>query len=349
MEKNKVISLFSGAGGLDIGLEKSGLDVVLCQEFDRKAVETLKSNKLNVLEGDIRTLINDDPSCNFLLRKANIQKNQLFAVVGGPPCQSFSTAGKRGGLSDPRGTLFNEFVTVVDKLKPRFFVMENVKGLLSSKYLDNGHEHLVIDYILSEFKSIGYRTVHGVLLAANYGSPQLRERLIIIGSRDHEDIYLPIPTVSKNRYKTLKEAFKGLKDSKPEFIQFSNDRLSFLKKIPEGGNWKSLSTADQKKAMGNAFFSGGGKVGFFRRLSFSKPSPTILTSPLQKATMLAHPTKLRPLSVAEYARIQEFPDDWIFIGKTTDKYKQIGNAVPTSLAKAIGKTLIDIANGGSKK
>jgi DNA (cytosine-5)-methyltransferase 1 len=117
--------------------------------------------------------------------------------------------------------------------------------------------------------------------------------------------------------------------------------------VPEGGNWRDIPAEYQELAMGGAYFSGGGKVGFYRRLSYDQPSPTLVTSPVQKATMLCHPTKDRPLSVHEYARIQQFPDDWKFIGSANDKYKQIGNAVPCGLAEAVGKAILATANGSA--
>jgi DNA (cytosine-5)-methyltransferase 1 len=176
-------------------------------------------------------------------------------------------------------------------------------------------------------------------LAADYGSPQLRERLVIIGTRTTQDLEFPISTHLKEAHVTIGTALENLLDEKPEYNQFSASILQYLKLVPEGGNWKSLPASKQKSAMGGAYFSGGGKVGFYRRLSFSKPSPTLVTSPNQKATLLAHPTEDRPLSIKEYARIQEFPDDWKFEGKLTDRYKQIGNAVPISLGKAIAETI----------
>lgn len=132
-----------------------------------------------------------------------------------------------------------------------------------------------------------------------------------------------------------------------ECAEFSESRLKYLKMVPEGGNWKSLPPEVLKDAMGGAYESGGGKVGFYRRLSYSQPSPTVVTSPIQKATMMCHPTKDRPLSVAEYARIQQFPDNWTLTGTTIDKYRQIGNAVPVGLAKAIGDAIVSVAEGTS--
>ena len=118
--------------------------------------------------------------------------------------------------------------------------------------------------------------------------------------------------------------------------------------VPEGGNWKDLPKESIKEAMGGAYESGGGKVGFYRRLSYSQPSPTITTAPAQKATMLCHPVKNRPLSVHEYARLQQFPENWIFTGTTAAKYKQIGNAVPVGLAKAIGEAVVAVADNNAE-
>ncbi|MGX8729142.1 MAG: DNA cytosine methyltransferase, partial [Lachnospiraceae bacterium] len=128
---------------------------------------------------------------------------------------------------------------------------------------------------------------------------------------------------------------------------FSAERRKYLRMVPEGGNWKDLPEDVISVAMGGAYESGGGKVGFYRRLNYSQPAPTVTTAPAQKATMLCHPVKDRPLSVHEYARIQQFPEDWIFTGTTAAKYKQIGNAVPIGLAKAIGEAVISVANGDS--
>ena len=127
-----VVSLFSGAMGLDIGLMQAGINVAVSQDYDKWCIETIKKNGHVGVLGDIRELINQDPSCNFLLKAGMLKKESVFAVVGGPPCQSFSTAGKRMGVEDERGQLYNQFIHVVEKLRPRFFVMENVKGLAST-------------------------------------------------------------------------------------------------------------------------------------------------------------------------------------------------------------------------
>ena len=126
-----VVSLFSGAMGLDLGLMAAGLNIVVSQDYDKWCVETIRRNGHVGVEGDIRQLLEDDPSCEFLLKPAKIKAEHVFAVVGGPPCQAYSTAGKRLGVNDDRGSLFEQFAQVVETIKPRFFVMENVKGLAS--------------------------------------------------------------------------------------------------------------------------------------------------------------------------------------------------------------------------
>ena len=349
-----VISLFSGAMGLDLGLNEAGLRVAVSQDIDRWCVETMRANGHIAVEGDIRQLVAADPKCKFLLKAAGVSKKSVFAVVGGPPCQSFSTAGKRRGVADERGQLYEEFIKVVFALKPRFFIFENVKGLASmrSDPCDQTSKP-VLATILEAFNASGYRTVHGVLDAVHYGTPQFRERLVIVGSRDDEPIYLPEPTHFHrhqdplSRWRTFSDAIKGLKDSGTQ-TNFSPAVKRFLALVPSGGNWKSLPSELTKEAMGGAFASGGGKVGFYRRLNLSEPSPTLVTSPIQKATMLCHPTELRPLSVSEYARLQQFPDDWKFEGRPADCYRQIGNAVPVPLGRALGQMLISVAQGNSE-
>lgn len=358
-QNRDVISLFSGAMGLDIGLEQAGLHVVAGQDFDPSCVATMDANGQNVLGGDIRNI---EPQ--QLLDLCRLSPGEPFLICGGPPCQPFSTAGKRLGINDPRGSLFMDFIRMIDFIRPRFFIMENVKGIVSAplkqvplSQRDKGDPEqklgIVLDVILSEFRKLGYKTVYGILDAVNYGVPQFRERFVLIGSRDNENIFLPIPThfqmhqEEAYRWRTLKDAIYDLEHDCGEYASFSDDRLKFLKLVPEGGNWRSLPPELIPQAMGGAYESGGGKVGFYRRLSFHQPSPTLVTSPVQKATMMCHPTQDRPLSLREYARIQQFPDHWAFMGTTASKYRQIGNAVPVGLAVALGKSIIAVADNNA--
>lgn len=342
----KSISFFSGGMGLDLGMMQAGIDIVVGQDIEQTCIQTMNANGHKGISGDIR-----DISAEEMLVYAKMKCGEPFLVCGGPPCQPFSTAGKRLGINDPRGSLFKEYVRMIDGIRPRFFVMENVKGLMSSLLKDengNNTNTRVLDIILEEFNKLNYSTVYGVVDAVNYGVPQFRERFVLIGSRDNEPIFLPAPThfqIHQNpayRWRTLENTIKDIEDVPGDCAEFSESRLKYLRMVPEGGNWKNLPEDVVKDAMGGAYLSGGGKVGFYRRLSYSQPCPTVVTSPIQKATMMCHPTKDRPLSVAEYARIQQFPDDWAFCGTISEKYRQIGNAVPVGLARAIGQVLVSV-------
>lgn len=328
----KTVSLFTGAGGLDIGLEQAGIHTAIAQDFDAAACATLELNGVPYLKGDIR----------------EIQSSQLwqdsqspFLVAGGPPCQSFSNAGKMGGGDDPRGQLYHDFFRVVFDLKPRFFVFENVAAILQ-------YEDVILD-ITATIGKIGYTHVSGVLAAEDYGTPQFRDRLIILGSRDGEAVFLPKPTHHKQhqlaayRWVTLTGILNGLTTC--EHSNLSPAYTEAIKLIPEGGCWRDLPDDIAREVMGGAYLSGGGKTGYFRRLKWAEPSVTLVTSPAQKATMRLHPSENRVLSVQEYARIQGFPDDWKFAGGLAARYRQIGNAVPTQLGRAIGESLKSVVDG----
>jgi DNA (cytosine-5)-methyltransferase 1 len=233
--------------------------------------------------------------------------------------------------------------------------MENVRGILSAslKHVPlskrngktAGNHGTVLKLLNKTFDKMGYTVSVELVNAANYGVPQKRERVVFLGSRDGlqptmpAPIYLPKENLFCPKWRTLGDALRGLTDPVPEFIPFSANRRRFLTLLKEGENWRSLPEAMQEEALGGAYDSTGGRVGFFRRLRFDEPSPTVPTSPVQKSTCLCHPTEFRPLSVKAYARSQQFPDDWVFVGSTTDKYRQIGNAVPVGLGYAIGAAL----------
>lgn len=189
--------------GLDIGLSKAGLHVVIGQDFEPACVETMKANGHKVLGGDIRNI---EPET--MLQLSGLHKGEPFLICGGPPCQPFSTAGKRLGINDPRGSLFMDYIRMIDYIRPRFFIMENVKGLMSAplkhvpaaEYDKNDPKQklgTVLDVILAEFDKLGYKTVYGILDAVNYGVPQFRERFVLIGSRDNEDIFCHFQRIFK--------------------------------------------------------------------------------------------------------------------------------------------------------
>jgi DNA (cytosine-5)-methyltransferase 1 len=208
----------------------------------------------------------------------------------------------------------------------------------------------LIYFLHKEFSDLGYNVSFALFDSANYGVPQKRERVLIFGSRSKNEIQLPAQTHSKDgvigkKWVSIKEAFVGLKESEMRYVEFRDKHKEFLKKLTAGQYWKHLSIEDQKVALGGAFKLQGGKTGFYRRLAWEKPSPTLLTSPIMPATMLCHPDKLRPLSIQEYARIQQFPDDWVFAGKLVQQYRQVGNAVPVGLGYAAGKAIMSHLSG----
>lgn len=363
----KVVSLFSGAMGFDLGIEAAGLEISVAQDVDPWCVKTAEANGRQCVPGDIKKLVAQKPDCSFLLAPAKLARNEVFAVIGGPPCQPFSTAGKRLSTNDPRGSLFMDFRHVIKSIRPRFFVMENVKGLLSSAIVHRPIDKRdktplsadeqpgsAINVIMKSLLELGYAIKFGLLDSVHYGTPQFRERLVIIGSRENEEIFLPAPTNFQRhqsadfRWRTLRDSILSLEEKPGSHATFSKERVQLLRQVPMGGNWSNLPKHLVKAAMGGAFESAGGKMGFYRRLDYDQPSPTLVTSPVQKATMLCHPTQDRPLSVLEYARIQEFPADWEIAGSLSDCYRQIGNAVPVGLGKAIGQVLRSVAEGKSE-
>jgi DNA (cytosine-5)-methyltransferase 1 len=357
------ISLFSGAMGLDLGLEAAGIATALCIESDRWSCETVRANRpdLPLLEGDIRGI-----TVPQALAKAGLRQDAVFLICGGPPCQSFSTAGRRQSIDDPRGRLFRDFVRFIEAIRPPYFLMENVRGILSAaikhRPLDQRGEHTrplepaeqlgsALKVILAEFERIGYTVSYKLVKAADYGVPQIRERVIFLGSRDGQSIPFPRtthakhPAADRQAWTTLGAALDGLIDTQQLYQRYSAERARLFDLVPAGGNWRSLPRELQPIALGGAYHSTGGRAGFYRRLSFDTPAPTILTSMTQKASGMCHPAETRPLTVAECKRVQQFPDDWYLAGTIVQQYRQIGNAVPIGLGRALGAALIAASKG----
>lgn len=359
-KKIKALSFFSGAMGLDIGLEKAGIEVLLASEVDKACRETINANKPHIaLIGDIRNY-----SAQKIREMAGLsEKETVDLMVGGPPCQAFSTAGKRMGLEDERGNVYLTFIDRIIEIKPRYAVIENVRGLLSAPLSHRPHvergfgyppltpdeeKGKVLELILGKLRGAGYAVSFTLYNSANFGVPQVRERVILICSRDGKKPPYLTPTHSQDglyglpKWKPLRDALKGLKEKDQRFIKFPEKRLKYYRMLKAGQYWKDLPPEIQKEAMGNSYFAGGGKTGFLRRLAWDKPSPTVVTHPAMPATDLAHPEKDRPLSVQEYKRIQEFPDDYKIMGSMVDQYRQIGNAVPIGLGEAVGKLIVSL-------
>ena len=357
-----VLSFFSGAMGLDIGLHKAGFETLLACEIDKASRQTIIANNPGIgLIGDIRAYTTDQ-----ILEYAGLKSREdVDLIVGGPPCQAFSSAGKRMGLADDRGNVFLKFIEVIENINPKFAVIENVRGLLSAAYdIDlkpeeedflpyelKGLKGATMFYVYNRLRAAGYELSFNLYNSANYGTPQVRERVIIICSRVNEKVPYLRPTHSQNgdfglpEWRTLKQAIGNLNGSNTEFIKFPEKRLKYYRMLKAGQNWRDLSEEMQKEALGKSYHLGGGKTGFFRRLDWHKPSPTLVTHPAMPATDLGHPEEDRPLSVQEYKRIQEFPDNWEIQGSLVNKYKQIGNAVPVSVGEAIGRLILELNEG----
>lgn len=330
-----LVELFAGAGGLALGLEKAGFKSVFLNEKDKFACQTLRFNRpeWNVIEDDI----------------ANVDFSHLEGKVdlltGGFPCQPFSFAGKQLGFEDIRGTLVFEMARAIKEIQPKVFLAENVKGLTEN---DNGR---TLEIIISILEEIGYEIIEkDVYKALFYKTPQKRERLIIIGVRKdlaNKSVFeKPSPY---HRIMNLRDAFKAgelYENNVPESVgqKYPQRKAEIMSHVPEGGYWRDLPLDLQIEYMKGSFHLGGGKTGMARRLSWDEPSLTLTCAPAQKQTERCHPSEDRPLTTKEYARIQTFPDNWIFQGSSTQIYKQIGNAVPVNLAFAIGKSLVKMLN-----
>jgi len=329
------VELFAGGGGLALGLSLAGFSHVLLNEFDNSACNTLRINrpKWNVIEGDVRN-VDFTPLCD-----------KVDFLSGGFPCQAFSYAGKQGGFNDTRGTLFFELARAVKEIRPKVFMGENVKGLTSH---DNGRTFNTIKNTVAE---LGYTLVEPrVLKAIMYQVPQKRERLILIAIRNDlagkvsfrwPSPYMQVLTLRDALYKSI---IYNTDVPESEGVKYPLKKQKVLELVPQGGDWRNLPENIAKEYMGGSWLLGGGKTGMARRLSLDEPSLTLTCSPCQKQTERCHPLETRPLTVREYARIQTFPDNWLFAGTVNNRYKQIGNAVPVNLAWAVGRSLIRLFN-----
>lgn len=357
------LSFFSGAMGLDIGMENAGIKALLACEFDKACRMTIAKNNPNIgLIGDITKF-----SAQQILEMARIPAGQKVDVIfGGPPCQAFSTAGARRCFYDTRGNVFLKYIEIVTELRPTYVVIENVRGLLSAPFpysdtmeIDECMETKIpsikggaLLHIIRRLREAGYTISFNLYNAANYGAPQIRERVVIIGYLGNQRVPYLCPTYAEHgeyglpKWRTLEDAFCNLTPNTiHHHIDFPEYRLIYYRMLKEGQYWKHLPVDMQKVAMGKSYYLGGGKTGFYRRLTYGRPSPTLVTNPTMPATDLAHPVEDRPLSVEEYHCIQEFPKSWKICGSLLDQYKQIGNAVPIKLGEAIGHTILDHMNG----
>lgn len=368
--KKEIWSFFSGAMGLDIGLAAAGFDVTFVNEIDKACCETIRKNEpgVTLFDESIALLTADK------IRKLRKFKGDVELMVGGPPCQSFSSGGKRSALSDPRGNLIYEYLRLIGEVRPRYFVLENVANLTTAALVhrpiserpgqhwslktydkkwrggDGKHAALADDelsgsairQILNDVRGLGYHVTFGVLDAADYGAPQHRLRFVMVGARDAPPPQLPSATHgpdAEHPFKTVRDAIWSLKRYPGTGSKYTPDVAQYFAQVPEGKNWRALPPDIQREALGGSFEAGGGKTGFYRRLAWNRPAPTITGRANRKGSALCHPEKTRPLSVKECAAIQGFPSTWKFSGAMNTQYMQIGNAVPIALGTAIGEAI----------
>jgi DNA (cytosine-5)-methyltransferase 1 len=359
-KKYNVVDLFAGVGGLSVGFLKAGFNVISANEHDHNIAYTYEKNhpETKVIVKDIA----DVKSSDFLINK----NDNVDVVVGGPPCQGFSMAGRRirnNGefLNDPRNELFKEFYRIVKELKPKIFVMENVAALLTM------HDGNVKNEILKLFNNLGYQVEVKVLLAADYGIPQLRKRAVFIGNNiniNPDDLF-PLKTHGSetgNEHITISESifdlpfinagegdFESKYDKRPEtdyqkerrkkskklfnhISSFHNKKIiDILKLINEGQGRSDLPEKYKTKSIHS---------GSYGRLDKNKPAYTITTRfDTPSVGRVTHPILHRSLTPREAARIQSFDDDFVFYGNKGSIGKQIGNAVPPLLAHAVAKRI----------
>ena len=368
-----VVSLFAGGLGLDVGLERvGGFKLLACVEKVPAFCETIRRNRDAGRIGTTDTRVYETDICDLspstVLRDLELGPGDLDLLVGGPPCQTFSTTGKRATVQDPRGTLLWQFLRYIEVMQPKMFLMENVRGLMSAALShrpiaerpEKGGPPLskdeqpgsVIERFVADLHG-AYRLDCFEVNAVNYGAPQLRERAIFIGNRLNRLVEFPLPThgvtddepdlfsgdEGRQPFRTLRQALEGLHETHPVVMDFSPRKKHFLSQIPPGGNWRCLPADVAKESMGRAYHAKGGRSGWWRRLTWDLPCPTIVTMPNHASTSLCHPNEVRALSLRECARVQEFPDDWEFCGKTVEQYAQVGNAIPVRLGEVAGRAI----------
>ena len=339
--KYKVLDLFSGCGGLSYGFECAGFHIVAGVDNWEDALVTYRANHKNS-KGILLDLSNFEPA------KLHENIGDVDVVIGGPPCQGFSLSGKRDP-KDPRNKLYKGFVDVVKEFKPKVFVLENVPNLAS---MDNGK---IKDAIIEEFSVLGYHVKYKVLLASDYGVPQNRRRVIFVGSIYDDSYEYPLPSNSDENRVTTYEALSDLPESsvvdgtnnerEPSsdyqrlmrkrtnkiYNHITSEHSEQTKKIislvPDGGNYKDLP--EEYRSVRNVHIA-------WTRYNSKKPSLTIDTGHRHHF----HYKYDRIPTVRESARLQSFPDDFIFYGSKTSQYKQVGNAVPTLMAKAVAENVL---------
>ena len=312
--KIKVISLFSGSGGLDLGfLQTDKFEIIFANDFNKFAYKSYTHN------------IGDHIILDDVANLKNLPMAEI--IIGGPPCQGFSTANPGRSFDDPRNQLFKEYARIINKVTPKMFLMENVSGMVSMQ------KGKVFELIKKELSDCGYNLYHELLNARDYGVPQSRKRMIIIGVRNDlgGEFKFPKPTHSDKNYVTVNQVLfdSPVNIKNPNHIvgKLSKLNLERIKQIPEGGSMKNCDIALQNNSDLNRSM---------RRLSRNKTSYTIVHN---NCDHYYHPTENRRITIREMARIQGYPDDFIFLGNKSEQSRQVGNSVPIGLAKVLAEQI----------
>lgn len=334
----RTISLFSGGGGLDIGFEQAGFNILFATDIDHDCCETLKLNRGNTLNKDLVVEEKDIHALDFNSLPTNVD-----LIIGGPPCQSFSASGRRAGGAagqlDQRGMLFESYCKVVDYVKPKAFVFENVRGILGTNH---GEDFLKIK---TSFENLGYTVDYRILDAEDYGVPQQRERIIIVGHKGRSTFLFPKPifgpdSSDKKPYVAVQEAIDDLPFTEDDrsATQFDGGKYThLLPLIPPGDNYLFFTA---KRGYPEPIFAYRSRFSdFLYKANPDKPVKTLIASPGKYTGPLRWNN--RYLTVSEYKRIQGFPDEHVFYGNRNDQIRQIGNAVCPKLAYYLALSIKD--------
>lgn len=331
----RLVSLFSGCGGMDCGFRKAGFNIVYANDFDSDA-QAIYSLNMGKIDGrDILTVGEDEIPDGDIL-------------TAGFPCQPFSNAGSRKGVHDSRGMLYKECLRIINRKMPKVIVFENVKGLLSTKYIDGRNLSEVIVEDLSEMNGVGYNVVYQLVNASDYGVPQNRQRVLFVGVRKDLGITFKFPEKQSKENMTLRHVLDVPADAENNVDwPLSPQAMDMVKYIPEGGSWKNvpyehLAPRFQKIRDNMKKYH---SPNFYRRFSRDEICGTMTASAQPENCGIIHPLEDRRFTVREAARIQSFPDDFHFLTDTprniTAMYKVIGNAVPVNLAYNIASAIME--------
>lgn len=359
--KLNAVSIFTGAGGLDIGFERAGFSIISAVEIHPRYCETIICNQkqkiqipnINSSYFENTKLINADIS-TISGKQLTDGYDEIDCLIGGPPCQAFSSAGKQLSVFDKRGSLIYEYLRILQEVKPKTFLFENVRGLVTAKGKNAEPGEILID-LLKQFESVGYNCRVALLNAAEYGAYQRRVRCFIIGSRiaaaplfpipsfAEEEVYSLIPENCREKWHTLRDFLAENSDSDTtSWIRPTEELDTLLRSIPDGKGLRSTGRVEATRPGGHWGYRQGTFIA-----DLDKPARTVTGSSSQDWIRLTDGS-LRRLTLKEVSGLQGFPPEWVFCGTKADQFQQVGNAVPTIFGEVLGKTLADYLLNGFK-